>query len=167
MARVVKDSKFTECVFEKAVWRLKDRAVLVAVNRAAECRVAGGDAIVDDGVGAYLADRVLQFDVEIVEAHREVRYEVRRKHDTRGIGVGFFRLQIRIAAQQTEILAVVVGANVPVLRRAHAGKRALGLGRRGSRTRAGIRVAVEGHGFRGKKFGDVWRRTPAAINVTD
>ena len=49
-------------------------------------------------------DRVLDLDVEPVDGQREARQEARLEHDAERVGVGRFRQQVRVAAEQAVIL---------------------------------------------------------------
>src|SRR3712207_8954077 len=57
----------------------------------------------------FRSDRVVDFDVVIVDRRAEARQEARREHRADRVGLPFFRLQVRVAAEQEQRPGGVLG----------------------------------------------------------
>ena len=99
----------------------------IALDPGTGRRVAG-EAVGERLRKARRADHILDLDVEIVRCQREPRDEA-RLHDHAGrVGVGTFRRQIAVAAEQTVVLVGRVGSDVAILGRGNPGKLTLSQG---------------------------------------
>ncbi len=112
-------------VDDEARIALPQRAVGIAVDRAAELVVGGLEALRDDRVRTDDADPVLQLDAEAVDRQVEARQERRPQDHARGERVGLFGAQVRVAAEQAVILLGRVGGDQAEPVRGNAGQRAL------------------------------------------
>ena len=135
-------------------------------------RIAAGNALGEDEVGADGAHRILHPDIEVVDGQGEARQPARLEDDTGREGVRLLRRQVRVAARLAVILVGDVVAHVAELRRRNTREGTLGGGEAGAartraglrsvdqagcirRTRAGIGAAVEGHVLRREELDDV------------
>ena len=120
----------------------QDAAVGIAMDTAAGGRIAR-DAALDKGeVGLRLLNGIVDLDVEPVDQEAQPRDHSRLQGDAEREGVGLFRLQIRIAADEAVVLIRRIVIDEAVLRGRHVGSGALRRREGGCRSRAGVDGSV-------------------------
>ncbi len=89
-----------QVAFDRAVGRIAQDQLAIRVagrHRRVTRRIV---ARIDDIEVGTDGDRIVHFDVIVVDRHAETRNEVRLPHKAKRLGVGLFRRQVRVAAKE-------------------------------------------------------------------